>query len=308
MSGQRKKLKPLNELKFDSVGEEFIYLYDTIKEISPDFFEKISLENFENNSEEESNENVVTIESLKEEYSRILNEDEVDEKYEKSSVYWGGEQERAIADFINEKDDLKRNLIFRKQLYKPLKKLIENIIFTYKLFRVDIEIRELQEDCMSFLITKMDRYDPSKGARAFAFFGTIAKHYLMGEKKISYKNIQTNLSIEDQSVEFTLIEMEEDKEVEKESENVNVIVFNEIVEKLERELDNPKILLNDKKVMEAIVYIFKRHEVINIYNKNLLYHLIKERTNLQPKEITYSLTRLRDYYKIFKQDFLKKII
>jgi methylmalonyl-CoA mutase cobalamin-binding domain/chain len=170
------------------------------------------------------------------------------------------------------------------------------------------EIRELQEDCMSFLITKMDRYDPSKGARAFAFFGTIAKHYLMGEKKISYKNIQTNLSLEDQSVEFTLIDIEEDKEVEKESENVNVIVFNEIVEKLEKELDNPKILSNDKKVMEAIVYIFKRHEVINIYNKNLLYHLIKERTDLQPKEITYSLTRLRDYYKIFKQDFLKKIL
>jgi hypothetical protein len=161
---------------------------------------------------------------------------------------------------------------------------------------------------MSFLITKMDRYDPSKGARAFAFFGTIAKHYLMGEKKISYKNIQTNLSLEDQSVEFTLIDIEEDKEVEKESENVNVIVFNEIVEKLEKELDNPKILSNDKKVMEAIVYIFKRHEVINIYNKNLLYHLIKERTDLQPKEITYSLTRLRDYYKIFKQDFLKKIL
>jgi hypothetical protein len=138
MSGQRKKLKPLNELKFDSVGEEFIYLYDTIKEISPDFFETTSLEDCENDSEEESNDNVVTIESLKEEYSRILNEDEVGEKYEKSSVYWGGEQERAIAEFINEKDNLKRDLIFRKQLYKPLKKLIENIIFTYKLFRADI--------------------------------------------------------------------------------------------------------------------------------------------------------------------------
>lgn len=308
MSEQRKKLKPLNELKFDSVGEEFIYLYDTIKKISPDFFEETFLESHENNLEKDSDENVVTIESLKEEYSRIINEDEVGEKYEKSSIYWGGEQERAIVDFINEKDKLKRDVIFRKQLYKPLKKLIENIIFTYKLFRVDVEIRELQEDCMSFLITKMDRYDPSKGARAFAFFGTIAKHYLMGEKKISYKNIQTNLSLEGQSIEVVLIEVEENKEVEKESDNVNVIVFNEIVEKLEKELDNPKILLNDKKVMEAIVYIFKRHEVINIYNKNLLYHLIKERTDLQPKEITYSLTRLRDYYKTFKQDFLKNIL
>jgi hypothetical protein len=310
MSGQKKKLKPLSELKFDSVGEEFIYLYDTINKLSPDFFE---VKSFQNNKEDENDskedgENAVTIENLREEYSRILNEDEVEEKYEKSSVYWGGEQERAIAEFISEKDSLKRDIIFRKQIYKPLKKLIENIIFTYKLFRTDVDIRELQEDCMSFLITKMDRYDPSKGSRAFAFFGTIAKHYLMGEKKISYKNIQTNLSIEDQSVETALNEGEEDKGIEKETENLNIIVFNEIVEKLEKELDNPKILSNDKKVMEAIVYIFRRHEVINIYNKNLLYHLIKERTDLQPKEITYSLTRLRDYYKIFKQDFLKRIL
>ena len=132
MSGQKKKLKPLSELKFDSVGEEFIYLYDTINKLSPDFFE---VKSFQNNKEDENDskedgENAVTIENLREEYSRILNEDEVEEKYEKSSVYWGGEQERAIAEFISEKDSLKRDIIFRKQIYKPLKKLIENIIFT----------------------------------------------------------------------------------------------------------------------------------------------------------------------------------
>ena len=50
----------------------------------------------------------------------------------------------------------------------------------------------------------MDRYDPSKGTRAFAFFGTIAKHYLMGEKKVSYKNMQLNINIEESSAEYTL--------------------------------------------------------------------------------------------------------
>ena len=85
-----KKLKPLSELFFDSVGEEFIYLHSKISENSPDFMEV--------NKEE------ITIESLREEYSRILNEEEVQEKYEKTSVYWSGDQERAVAEFINEKD------------------------------------------------------------------------------------------------------------------------------------------------------------------------------------------------------------
>ena len=293
MPGQN--LKPLNKLKFESIGEEFLYLHKNISKNNPEF-EK------ENNDKKE-----ITIELLREEYSRIVNEEEVGEKYEKNSVYWGVEQERAIANFIKESDEIKKEKIFREDIYKSLKKLVENIIFTYKLFRSDVEIRELQEDCMSFLITKMDRYDPSKGTRAFAFFGTIAKHYLMGEKKISYKNTQSNISIEDSSAELSLGDDNEGKRMDLESEKINNVVFRETIKRLEEELLNPKVLSNDKKVMEAIIFIFNRHEVINIYNKNLLYHLIKERTDLQTKEITYSLTRIRNMYKVFKEGFLRGV-
>ena len=278
-----KKLKPLKELKFDSLGEEFIYLHKIVLEDNPMLSEEDS-DNEENEFEEEE----ITLEFLREEYSRLVNEEEIDEKYEKKSVYWTVEQERAIVEYASETDQNVRNRIFRKKLYKPLKKLIENIIFTYKLFRTDVEIRELQEDCMSFLITKIDRYDPSKGTRAFAFLGTIAKHYLMGEKKVSYKNMQININIEESNAETSLEEEDEERKVDVESEKINSVVFRETVIKLERELDNPKILPNDKKVMEAIIYIFKSHEVLNIYNKNLLYHLIKEKTDLQTKDITYS--------------------
>lgn len=289
---EQKKLKPLSELKFSSIGEEFLFLHNHIQKENPDFLES--------NEDEE-----ITIEYLREEYSRIVNSEEVEDKYEKSSVYWSVDQERAIADFIAEIDLDKKNEIFRKKIYKPLRKLVENIIFTYKLYRKDVDIRELEEDCMSFLITKMDRYDPSKGTRAFAFFGTIAKHYLMGEKKISYKNLQININIEESNAESSLEEDDEDKKMDLESEKLNNVVFKEAIRKLEEKLDNPKILINDKKVIEAIVFIFKRHEVINIYNKNLLYHLIRERTDLQNKEITYSLTRIRRMYDDFKEDFLK---
>jgi len=293
MAGQ--KLKSLNELKFDSIGEEFIYLHSKISKYNKEF------------ETEQKEKKEITIEYLREEYSRIVNEGEVEEKYEKNSVYWTVEQERAIAQFIVEKNIEQKEKIFREDIYKPLKKLVENIIFTYKLFRSDVEIRELQEDCMSFLITKMDRYDPSKGTRAFAFFGTIAKHYLMGEKKVSYKNMQNNISLEGSTAEINLEEGNEDRQMDLESEKVNNVVFREVIKKLELELLNPKVLLNDKKVMEAIIFIFNRHEVINIYNKNLLYHLIKERTDLQAKEITYSLTRIRNMYKEFKEMFLKTI-
>jgi hypothetical protein len=94
-------------------------------------------------------------------------------------------------------------------------------------------------------------------------------------------------------------------EEEEEIKDTNAIVFDEIIAKLKEEMKKPKMLLNDKKVAEAIVYIFENHDMLRIYNKNLVYHLLKERTGLQTKEITYSLSRFKSFYRFFKQDFLK---
>jgi hypothetical protein len=63
---------------------------------------------------------------------------------------------------------------------------------------------------------------------------------------------------------------------------------------------------NDQKVGDAIVQIFKNHEIIGVYNKNQVYQLIKESTGLETKDITYSLHRFRVSYKILRQEFNDK--
>jgi len=291
------KLKPLKELKFDSVGEEYIFLYESISNV-------LGGDNLEIASQP-------TIEELRKIYKGLTEEsenydDELKLRYEKNSIYWSDRQEKAIVDFLKEIDQTKKDRIFSTEIYQPLKKLVENIIFTYKLFRTDVEVRELQVDCMSFLVTKLEKYNPDTGAKAFAYLGTIAKHYLMGEKRNAYKMTKSNLDI-DENVDKAserpenIYEMNEDEEVK----DTNAIVFDEIIVRLKEEMKKPKMLLNDKKVAEAIIYIFENHDMLKIYNKNLVYHLLKERTGLQTKEITYSLSRFKSFYRFFKQDFLK---
>ena len=41
--------------------------------------------------------------------------------------------------------------IFELYIKKPLNRLVESIIFNYKLFRYDIDLKTLHNDCMSFL-------------------------------------------------------------------------------------------------------------------------------------------------------------
>lgn len=219
-------------------------------------------------------------------------------------VYWTLEQEEAVRLYINEVSPIKKEKIFNEKLYRPLNRLIENIIFSFKLFRSDVDVKSLQHDCLSFVITKFDNFDPDKNTKAFSFFGTIAKHYLMCEKKEIYKRVKDNLDYDEMKEEVD--EQKSyylDQEVEGERSNK---LFNYIVEELRKEMQSGHISNNDKKVADAIIDIFSHHELIGLYNKNLVYQLIKERTGLQTKEITYSLHRFRIFYRLAKHYFNKE--
>jgi hypothetical protein len=239
-------------------------------------------------------------------YNEVYVAQDLNEKYSKNSIYWSDEQEEAIIKYIVSIEEKEKSKIFEQDLYKPFKKLIENIIFTYKLYRIDVDAKELEHDCLSFLITKIDKFDINSGTRAFSYFGTIAKHYLMGEKKVIHKNNLSNTNVEENHNEIVKNEEYVDNPYKENNQDKNIILFESIIKSLEIEIVNEKISLNDRKVAEAIVYVFKNHNMLDVYNRNLIYHLIKERTGMQGKEITYSLGRFKKFYKIFKDEFVNK--
>lgn len=292
MEKKDSKLKSLNELKFNSVGDEYIYLFETLGK--SEFAELLR-------------EDSLTIEYLRELYGDLIKNESLDVKYKDSKRYWFKEQEKAIVDYINCQDPEERNKIFNKHLYKPLTKLVENIIFTYKLFRSDSNIKDIQQECISFLITKIERFDPKTGAQAFSYLGTIAKHYLMGEQRNTYKFIKSNLDIDENIDEAS--EKPDYNYVIDGDEQIDFTfeMFNEIIKNFEHEIENKntKLNKNDLKVAESIVILFKTHELIQYYNKNKIYFYLKEQTRLSTKEITSSLGKFRTYYKNIKITYLK---
>ena len=95
-----------------------------------------------------------------------------------------------------------KNEIYNEYLRAPLDKMIESIIRRYKLYRKGMDFNEIHVDTHSFLITKVDKFKPAKGKKAYSYFGTICKNYLMGQiikdqkeqnRKISYEDISTSL-------------------------------------------------------------------------------------------------------------------
>jgi hypothetical protein len=194
--------------------------------------------------------------------------------------------------------------IFREGIYTPLTRLVENIIFSFKLFRAGVDVKTLHNDCMSFVLEKFCNFDPDQNTKSFSFYGTVAKHYLQNKKKEVDKETKSILDYESHSEEAEeLSQFEIDEESELDS---SMALFNHIIDIFEGVIDKPDISKNDAKVADAIVQIFKSHEQIGVYSKSAIYKLIKEHTNLETKDITYSLHRFKILYRLKKQEFVKK--
>jgi hypothetical protein len=197
-----------------------------------------------------------------------------------------------------------KDRVYRERIQKPLNKLVENIIFNFKLFRPGLDIKTLHNDCLSFVYSKFANFNPGKNTKSFSYFGTVAKHYLQGEKKDFDKSLQINLDYDnhrDEADSVDTFELDQKSELE-----TSYSLFKHVIKSIEEELDKGHLSENDMKVGDAIIEIFKSHEVLGAYNKNHIYQLIKENTGLQTKDITYSLSRFRVFYRILKQDFIKK--
>ncbi len=197
-----------------------------------------------------------------------------------------------------------KDKIFRDRIQKPLNKLVENIIFNFKLFRPGVDIKTLHNDCLSFVYGKFANFNPGKNTKSFSYFGTVAKHYLQGEKKELDKFLQNNLDYDNHRDEADGVDTFELHD--KSDLDTSYTLFKHVIASIEEELDKGRLSENDMKVGDAIIQIFKSHEILGAYNKNHVYQLIKESTGLQTKDITYSLSRFRVFYRLLKQDFIKR--
>ena len=215
-------------------------------------------------------------------------------------VYFGEDQEKAVVRYLESSDDAERNKIFNEYLREPLVIMVESIIRRYKLYRKDFEFEDLHTDTMSFLITKINKFDHTKNHKAYSYFGTICKNYLMGAIQKDTKDTNRSVSYEDISEDIeTRIDFSytiDDYHVD----YSDVIIA--LTNKLEDFIETEELTDNEKKLGYALLEIFTNFERIfqigdgNKFNKNLILLSLRQMTSLSTKEIRVSLKRYKNLY------------
>jgi len=198
-------------------------------------------------------------------------------------VYFTTDTEEAIIEYLASTDQNFRNRIYRERIEYAFYNLAENIIHTFKFYYTDSDtVEELKHEVVTFLLEKLHLYDQSKG-KAFSYFGTIAKRYLIVYNNNNYKKLQERADID---------ELDEDKRflhdtIKEQEEQSNPDTFiNQYIGYVDKYLYQLFPKTQDAKTADAIMELFRKRETLEIFNKKALYIYIREITDTSTPHIT----------------------
>jgi hypothetical protein len=218
-------------------------------------------------------------------------------KPKKSNNYFTEDTQKAILEYRACQNQERRNEIYNERIHEAFYKLAENIIHTFKFYYTDTEsesIEDLKFEVISFLMQKIDLYNESRG-KAYSYFGTITKRYLIAYNQKNYKNKVSKVEVKDvdndNSTINSLISDEFNPEL-----NVETVVAS-FVKEANDTLFETFHSSEEIRVAIAILEIFENVDSIDIFNKKAIYVYVKEMVNAQTNTITKVIKKLKIIYK-----------
>jgi hypothetical protein len=243
--------------------------------------------------------------------------------------YFTQETENAIIAYNNSDDDIFKSAIYSREIHYPFYKLTQNIIHTFKFYYTDgVEnLEDLQHEIIVFLLDKIHLFDVSKGAKAYSYFGTIVKRWLIVYNQKNYtKKIQSvdigdiskhqNLDLGDDTNFISNTKL--DQTSEKFSE-LDRNFGDELYTQGYKDGDRLSIFIDlyvkyitdniyiyfpkeyDAQIADCILELFRKRDVIDVFNKKALYIYIREMIDVKTPKITKIANKL---HKVFKEKYL----
>jgi hypothetical protein len=215
----------------------------------------------------------------------------------KKNYYFTDVHEQAILKYCASTSAREREELYEQYIQPAFNEMVDKITYTYKFTSLpNIEI--LKDDCKIWLTTILEKFDPSKGSKAFSYFSVITKNWFIHKVKKTKLQAQRECSYDD---------------VHKEIESIYTVTHHEYVvnrEKTEFWLgffeemetwDKEMLKENEQKVLKAVKILFESSDDIEIFNKKAVYLYLRELTGLNTKQVVNNLNKMRKKYQLYKK-------
>ena len=210
--------------------------------------------------------------------------------------YFTKVHEDAIVKYANTEDRDLRAKLYIEYIQPALDQMVDKIIYTYR-FTTLPNIDYLKDDCKVWLTTILNKYDPSKGSKAFSYFSVVTKNWFIHKVKVTQKRNRTEVFLEDMinELEENLVAQDPTYEEARTDAEFWMSLQNEI-----NTWDSFMLKENEKKVLMAVRILLDSADTIEIFNKKAIYLYLREITGLNTKQVVNNLNKLRKRYKGFK--------
>ncbi len=214
--------------------------------------------------------------------------------------YFTKVHENAIIEYANSTCNKKRSQLYIEYIGPAFDEMVNKIVFTYKFNNLP-NIEPLRDECKIWLTTILDKYDPSKGSKAFSYFSVVTKNWFIHKFKKNSTKIRREVSFEEvvenggpDIIGTSADNLETYYDKRSEHEFWTLLLTN--LDKWE----TPNLKPNERKVLQAVRILCQSVDDIEILNKKAIYLYLREITGLNTKQVVSNLNKIRDRYKTFK--------
>ena len=210
--------------------------------------------------------------------------------------YFTKVHEQAIIDYVATDDMEERERLYRDFIGPAFDELVDKIVYTYK-FTTLPNIDSLRDECKVWLTTILNKYDPSKGSKAFSYFSVVTKNWFIHKVKKNSVQVKREIYYDDLNKEL------ESKYVMTDESYVKSREDNEFWRFLYEEINSwnsTNMKTNEEKVYKAVMVLFESTNDIEIFNKKAIYLYIRELTGLNTKQVVNNLNKMRSRYRTWK--------
>lgn len=217
-----------------------------------------------------------------------------------SKIYFPVTVENAIIRYNTSTGSLDREYIYQSEIHKPLNKLVENVMHTFKFYNYDSTYADLKHETIVYLHERLYNYNPTNG-KAFSYFTIVTRNYLIARSK---------------ETTFLSTSKDELEEVDNRRNIINEVVLDEqrgLLKEFVSEwstwgIENiNKLFLRDRdrRIGEAVFVLFQNCPDVENFNKKSLYILIREHAGVKTQYITRIINRLRKMFRLMFPEYNK---
>lgn len=226
-----------------------------------------------------------------------------------ADFYFNADTQTAIVAYQTAVDTKERTNLYCQQILPAFSKLVENLINVYG-FQIQYESKaDLQTECVEFLYGVINKFDHTKGTKAFSYFNVVAKNWLIIKSKQSVRNVHVFTSIDNHDAlsQHDLETIENYSVVPSPEESMIANLNSKKLKEIMETISTMTVTQNEAECLKGINLLFDNINNLDFLNKRAVMLYLREICGgTSPKSMSVVLSTLKRYYKDAKAEYEAK--